>query len=110
MSSASPYILIKSLEGIVTSVLSTVDIYDLDAQAVKTVTSLQKQIIETRLDVRDYELSETREEQLKYAKSSKHQLEMVRKNILAASEYNIFGPVDVAQLTAQLELITEKLE
>jgi hypothetical protein len=110
MSNASPYTLIKSLEGAITSALSVVDIYDLDARVAKIIISLQKQIIETRLDVRDYELSETREEQLKYAKISKRQLEVVRKDILTASEYNIFGPVDVAHLTAQLELVTEKLE
>jgi hypothetical protein len=110
MSNASPYILIKSLEGAITSALSAVDVYDLDPRVAKIVTTLQKQIIETRLDVRDYELSETRQEQIKFDKSSKRQLETVRKDILAASEYNIFGPVDVAHLTAQLELVIEKLE
>jgi len=110
MSNVSPYILIKSLEGAITSALSGVDVYSLDARVARIVTALQKQIIETRLNVRDYELSETREEQLKYAKNSKRQLEAVRKDILMASEYNIFGPVDVAHLTAQLELVAEKLE
>jgi predicted Holliday junction resolvase-like endonuclease len=110
MSNVSPYILIKSLEGAIISALSGVDVYSLDARVARIVTALQKQIIETRLNVRDYELSETREEQLKYAKNSKRQLEAVRKDILIASEYNIFGPVDVAHLTAQLELVAEKLE
>jgi hypothetical protein len=110
MSDRSPYQLIKSLEGDLTSVLSMVDVYALDARVVKIVTLLQKQIIDARLDVRDYELSETREEQVKSAINSQRRIEAVRKDILAASEYNIFSPVDVAQLTAQLELVTEKLE
>lgn len=91
------------------SVLTRIDLFDIEAPAVRITQSLKKRLIEARLDIRDYELSETREEQLNDASSGKRKLEELRKDILAASEYNIFSPVDVAQLTAQLELIVERL-
>lgn len=67
-------------------------------------------MVEARLDVRDYELSETRKEQLKNAAAAKKRLEKVRKDILAASEYNIFSAVDVAQFTGDIDHINERLE
>lgn len=65
---------------------------------------------EARLDVRDYELSETRDEQLKNAATAQKRLVKVRKDILAASEYNIFSAVDVAQFTGDIDHINERLE
>jgi hypothetical protein len=70
---------------------------------------LKNDLIDARLDIRDYELSETREDQLRRARDANKRLERIRKSILAASEYNVFNAVDVAQLTAQLEQIIENL-
>jgi hypothetical protein len=90
-------------------VLTGIDLFNLETPALRVTHSLKKRLIEARLDVRDYELSETREEQLRGASRGKRRLEEVRKDILAASEYDIFSPVDVAQITAQLEIISEQL-
>lgn len=109
MPNSSPYLLAQRLERTITSVLSGVDLFSLETPVARVIHSLKKRLIEARLDVRDYELSESREEQLKDAISGKRKLEEVRKDILSASEYNIFNPVDVAQITAQLELISEQL-
>lgn len=109
MSDSSPYLLTQNLERAVSIALTSIDPFNLEATAVRVTQSLKKRLIEARLDVRDYELSETREEQLKEARKGKRRLEEVRKDILAASEYGIFGPVDVAQITAQLEIISERL-
>ena len=109
MPHSSPYLLSQSLERAIMSILAGIDLFELDTQATRLTHSLKKRLIEARLDARDYELSETREEQLKDARDGRRKLEEVRKDILAASEYNIFSPVDVAQLTAQVELISEQL-
>lgn len=106
---SSPYLLTQSLERSVMGVLTRIDLYNLEAPAARVTHSLKKRLIEARLDIRGYELSETREEQLKGASGGRRKLEEIRKDILAASEYNIFNPVDVAQISAQLELISERL-
>jgi hypothetical protein len=109
MSDSSPYVLTQRLERAVTIVLTGIDLFNLKTPATRVTQSLKKRLIEARLDVRDYELSETREEQLTAANKGKRSLEKVRKDILVASEYDIFNPVDVAQITAQLEIISEQL-
>jgi hypothetical protein len=109
MVNQSPYLLTKQLETHLNGVLSPIDLYGLAAEPHKIVVDLRHRITDARLDTRDYELSETREEQLKYARAAKKRLDHVRKDILRASEYNIFSAVDVAQLTAFIEQITEKI-
>lgn len=109
MSSTSPYILTKELETQLSGLLSSFDIYAMEQLPRKLVTDLRRQLTDARLDVRDYELSETRAEQLKCARTARKRLDQVRKDILLASEQDIFGPVDVAQLTAQLEQIIERV-
>ena len=100
---------IKALETEVNGRLAALDIMILPTGERKLIASLKSELIDARLDIRDYELSETREEQLGKAKEAKLRLERIRKAILAASEYNVFGSVDVAQLTARLGQISEQV-
>jgi hypothetical protein len=109
MSYRSPYELAKKLETAVTSVLTGVDVYDLDSQATAIIVSLKRRLTEARLQARDYEMSDTREEQLTCAFSAKRKLEEVRKDIVTVSQYDVFSPVDVAQFSAQTELISDQL-
>ena len=90
--------------------VSGMDVYSLERALQKIVTNLRNNMAEARLDTRDYELSETRDEQLKNAAMAKKRLAQVRKDILAASEYNIFSSVDVAQFTGEIDHINERLE
>jgi hypothetical protein len=60
--------------------------------------------------VTDYELSETREEQAKNAKFAKKWLNQAQKNILSASEFNIFDAIDVAHLSAQIDQVKDGLK
>ena len=92
------------------SILSGVDLYSFDSKLRKAVSLLQKEITEARLFVRDYELAETKEDQLDNAKNGRKLLNNIRKNILISSEYNVFNPVEVAELSAKLDLIIESLE
>lgn len=106
----SPFLLIKALETQLRGTLSRLDVPSLPMGEQKVIKSLRNDITDARLDVRDYELSETREEQIRKAKEARVRLGRIRKQILAASEYNIFSAVDVAQISAQIEQIIEKLE
>lgn len=110
MENQSPFLLIKQLENQLNSALSAIDLYELPAKEAKLITTLKREIVDARLDVRDYELSETRQIQLKNAREATKRLEQIRKNILAASEFNVFSAIDVAQLTAHIEQIIANLQ
>jgi hypothetical protein len=101
--------MIKGLETQLVGVLSALDVYSLPPAQRKVVTELRRDIVDARLDVRDYELSETRPEQLSKAKIAQERLDQARKLILVASEQGIFTAIDVAQLTAIIEQISSHL-
>jgi hypothetical protein len=110
MDSQSPSKLVKRLDAEVNRVLRKYDLRRLGGRERKFLADLQQNLVDSRVYTNDYELSETREEQLKNAKLAKKWLESARGNILAASEFNIFGAIDVAHLTAQIELICANLK
>ena len=63
-----------------------------------------------RIYASDYELSETRDEQLTNAKRAQQWLAKAHKEILKASEGNIFSPADVAQLSAHIDQLRWNLK
>jgi hypothetical protein len=103
----SPFLRIKQLEIHINGILSSVDLYELERTQQKIVVALKRELVDARLDIRDYELSETRNEQLENAKNARKRIDTLRMQILSASEYDLFGAVDVAQLTAQLDQIAD---
>jgi hypothetical protein len=105
----SPFLLIKFLQTQVLGMLRQFDMFDFEVDQRKLLVGIKQELADARLDIRDYELSETRAEQLGKAKAAKELLEEIRKHILTASEYNVFSAVDVAQLSAQLENIMSRL-
>ena len=106
----SPFLLVRQLEVRINSALSAFDRYILEAPQQKILVSIRRELVDARLDIRDYELSETRELQLKSATIAKKRLETLRKHILAASEFGTFSAADVADLTSQLEAIETRLD
>ena len=105
----SPYRLMQQLEAQIRARLSDIDIYDLEMDVRKLVLALRNQATDARLDIRDYELSETRQLQIEKATAAHDRLKQLEKDILTVSEYNIFSSVDVAHLSAKVEYILEKL-
>jgi len=99
----------KSLETRLSGVLSRFDTFSLPEAEQKIIEALRQNVVDARLDIRDYELSETRAGQLQKAEEARQRLEHVRKGVLAASEYNVFSATDVAHLSAQLEQIIENI-
>ena len=88
--------------------LRSVDLEILSTDEKKALQSIKRLSTEVRLDIRDYELSETREEQIKCSVIARQRLAKLQANIIQAS--SVFSPADVAQLSAQLEQINEWLE
>lgn len=99
----SPFLAMQRVEAELKVVIRGIDSDQLDAGEKKAVTNIRRLMVDARLDIRDYELSETREEQLKCAAAAKKKTEKLQANILSAGP--VFGPADVAQLSAQLEQI-----
>ena len=103
MEITSPYTLIKQLEAQVRSGLSGLDLMTLPLGEQKVLEELRQALVDARLTAQDYELSETRDMQLKRAKEAKQLLRQAEKGILTASHHDVFGPVEVAHLSANIE-------
>ncbi len=65
-------------------------------------------LTQLKLDIRDYEYAETRAEQQKWAKISHNNLRALQHYILQLSD--VFGPVDVAELSAGIDLLQSNIE
>lgn len=107
MENTSPFLAMQRVEGQVKTLLRVIDADVLSQDEKKAMASIRRLAVDARLDIRDYELSETREEQLKCAVAAKKRVEKLEKAILAAGL--VFGAADVAQLGAQLEQIKGRL-
>ncbi len=94
-------------EGQIKAVLRAVDVDVLTPDEKKAFATVKRLATDARLDIRDYELSETRDEQLKCAVSARKRLSKLQAAILGTGQ--AFGPADVAQLGAQLEQIAGRL-
>ena len=103
MQHTTPYDMAKSIERALTSVLSGIDAANLDPGPGSIVGALKRQATDVRLEVRDYELAETRAEQLEHAHDGRKRLEDLRKHILAASEHDLFSAIDVAHISAHID-------
>jgi len=97
----------QRVEGQLKSLLRTIDTELLTTDEKKAFASIRRLTTDARLDIRDYELSETRDEQLKSATAAKKRLAKLQRAILAVGL--VFSPADVAQLSAQLEQIEGRL-
>lgn len=109
MEQKSPFMLARQLQVQLNGQLNQIDLQAVSRDEANLVETIKRQIGELRLDTRDYELSETRAEQLENAATSKKRLDEIRKNILVASEYNIFSSIDVAHIGAQLDMVASNL-
>ncbi len=103
MKNTSPFLAMQQVERQLKPILRDVDMELLEAEPRKAVIVIRRVLVDVKLDIRDYELSETRDEQLKNVVHAKKRLEKLQANILVAG--NVFGAADVAQLSAQLEQI-----
>ena len=103
MASQSPAGLVKDVDRQISGILRQLDFQQINEKGIKAVAELRQNLIDARVYSQDYELSEMREEQLDNAKKAKKWLERARQQILRASEFNVFGPVDVAQLSAVID-------
>jgi len=99
----------KELTTNVSNILAMQDIDSLNITEREVLATIKSRIIDTRLEVRDYEYAETHAEQQKHGAAATKRLRVLQTDILKLSEYGIFSVVDVAQLSAQAEQIIDQL-
>lgn len=104
----SPFLLVKQLEGDIHRLLSGIDVAWLETKEQHMIAQLKNGLIDARLEIQDYELAETREDQLRNARDAKKYLQNVEK-LMTANPAGVFGAVDVAHLTAYIGRITDNL-
>ena len=75
----------------------------------RQIADLKHELADARLDVRDYELAETRVEQSALAGVARKRLNSVQHGILDASQYNIVSAIEVAHLSALIAQLQEQL-
>lgn len=110
MASYSPSGLVKQVDTQVNMILRKADWAEFNEKGRKAVEELRQNLTDARIYSSEYELSETREEQLDSARKAIKWLDKARLAILRASEHNVFGPVDTAHLTAQIDQAKEDLK
>jgi hypothetical protein len=108
MQNTSPFLAMQRVERELKGLIRAVDTDLLEPTEKKAIASIRRLAADARLDIRDYELSETREEQLKKMHAAQKRLARLQASILAAGP--VFGAADVAQLSAQLEQINGWLQ
>jgi len=109
VNSKSPSAQVKDIEGQINRILRSVDIGEIAEKGRRAINELKQNLIDARIYSQDYELSEMRQEQLDNAKKAKKWLNASRTQILRASEFEVFGAIDVAQLSAEIETVIEDL-
>ena len=98
-----------SVAGRVAAILAQRDIDVIDRSELKLIGTIKHLLADARLDIRDWEMAETREEMLHSAHEALQRLEQVRESILLASEKNVFSPADIAEIGAQFDHFAAEL-
>lgn len=80
---------------------------ELNREETKLTKELRQLLNETRLDVRDYEYAESREHQLRAKQAARKNLMIIEKHIVQLG--NVFGAADVAELSAHIDQIRDRL-
>lgn len=109
MTQNSPFLVVKQLQGDVLRLLSGIDTTILDTKEQQAIEGLRNNLVDVRLEVQNYELAETRDHQLRNAKAARKYLHSIEKLIIS-NPSGVFGPVDVAHLTAYIGQITDRLK
>ncbi|MBX4201891.1 hypothetical protein KW803_03300 [Candidatus Saccharibacteria bacterium] len=110
MNSKSPSARVKDIEGQVNRILRRVNMDEVPEKGRRAISELKQNLIDSRIYTQDYELSEMRQEQLDNAKKAKKWLNSSRAQVLRASEFDVFGAIDVAQLSAEIETVIVDLK
>ena len=109
----SVYTQLRQMENTLNILWRSLDQQELTSAAQRSQGVLRRHLRLAQAISRDYQLSETEQNtqlQLRLLPKLIKELEQVRAAMLKASEYNVIGAVDVAQLSAQLDMLLNQLQ
>jgi hypothetical protein len=98
-----------SAAGQVGAILSQVDLDMLDRSQIKLIGTIKHLLADARLDIRDWEMSDSREEMQRNAHEAVKRIDQARASILLASEHDLFTAINVADITSQFDYIESEL-
>lgn len=101
--SLSPFALVRALDTHITSLVMKFDIDALPVTERELLRLLKRLTVDMRLDIRDYGMAESKAEQDRLAGETKQRLVQFEQAVVKAGEFNLFGAVDVAHLSAQTQ-------
>jgi hypothetical protein len=110
MANSSTGAMVRQIDNQVGRILRQADWSKMGQKVRICIDELRQSLADAKKYSQDYELSEMRDEQLENAKKAKKYLNLARRNILRASEFNIFSAIDVAHLTAQIDQVKADLK
>jgi vacuolar-type H+-ATPase subunit D/Vma8 len=90
--------------------LTRVDLDVMDRAQMKLVGTIKHLLQDTRLDIRDWEMADSRAEMQRHAREAMKRLEQVRQSILLASEHDIFTAIEIADISAQFDHFAAELQ
>jgi hypothetical protein len=99
-----------TIVGQIGSILNRFDQDTLDRPALRLVGTIKHLLADTRLDIRDWEMSDSRAEMQQNARQAIERLEQARTGILMASEQNIFTAIEIAEVSARFDVIVRELK
>lgn len=88
--------------------LASIDVSELAAYSRDIVARLKMEIVDLRLEARDYEYAGTRREQQQHAQIARTYIEAIRQDMLTLSE-NVFSAIDVVEFSTILDNLMECL-
>ncbi|HET7302260.1 MAG TPA: hypothetical protein VFI74_02920 [Candidatus Saccharimonadales bacterium] len=93
----------KAVTNDVGAFASRIDVDSLPFDQKERIEQLKRLTADVRLDCRDYQYAQTRQEQLTSAAEAKQRLEQLNKLLLELSEHTIFSPADIAYFSAKIQ-------
>ena len=95
--------------GQVGSILNRTDLDLMDRTQLRLSGTIKHLLADTRLDIRDWEMADSRQEMEQSSKQALLHLRQVREVMLQASETNLFSAIDIAEISAQFDLFATEL-
>lgn len=96
--------------GQVGAILTRIDLDLMDRAQLKLVGTIKYLLQDVRLDIRDWELADSRAEMQIHAREALKRLDQLRHTMLLASEHDIFTAIEIADISAQFDHAASQLQ
>lgn len=99
----------RRLERHILGLLTALDVDIIGRETAKTIALIKLHIGDARLDIRDFEMADSRAELVTMGEEALRRVEILHRSILRASESGIFSAIDVIEMTTGLEQISRDI-